>query len=434
MNKVPKGDWGPRANIYLYRVEPVIDRTRSGDTKYINCYAEPINEDRIMGDYGSGRYKLILNFRKPGAATGDIIDSDYWDIMNMKYPPKIPLGEWTDDPRNKKWAWAKEANGIPTAPPPQSAAAGLDSLVDVLRVSNEMRREMREEVQTATPPAPAAPVAADPFDTAKKIMEMRANDPMVAALMQRLEAMDRAQEAARAREFDLQKELRQQTSKPAEPSKSLVDQAVELAGAVEKLTPLKALFGLGGNGAAAVETVRAGRTGWLDVTRDLGTKFFESDLASGVGQWLGAMAQRSVGGPMQPNPAQPQVQQKDEAAVFDTFIREVVNPTLLRQYSRGFGGDDFAGWMFDAFPDRLKQLQSLTHARMPGQKGAPVIIAAYQNLYPDTYKPLIAQRDGEASFAQFVQEFCAWKPEEETQEPIDAIPVVEDGEETPERI
>ena len=35
MNSVPKGDWGPRANIYLYRVEPVIDRTRSGDSKFI---------------------------------------------------------------------------------------------------------------------------------------------------------------------------------------------------------------------------------------------------------------------------------------------------------------------------------------------------------------------------------------------------------------
>ena len=137
---------------------------------------------------------------------------------------------------------------------------------------------------------------------------------------------------------------------------------------------------------------------------------------------------------MQPNPAQPQVQQKDEAAVFDTFIREVVNPALMRQYSQGFTGMDFAGWMFDAFPDRLKQLQVLTHARMPGQKGAPVIIAAYQNLYPDVYRPLIAQREGEASFAQFVQEFCAWKPEEEQQEPIEAIPVEQDGEETPERI
>src|ERR1035437_7585278 len=93
MNSVPKGDWGPRANIYLYRVEPVIDRTRSGDSKFVNVYAEPVSEDRVMADYGSGRYKLILNFRKPGAETGDVIDSTYMDILNMKYPPKTPLGK-----------------------------------------------------------------------------------------------------------------------------------------------------------------------------------------------------------------------------------------------------------------------------------------------------------------------------------------------------
>ena len=92
MNSVPKGDWGPRANIYLYRVEPVIDRTRSGDSKFVNVYAEPVSEDRVMADYGSGRYKLILNFRKPGAETGDVIDSTYMDILNMKYPPKGILG------------------------------------------------------------------------------------------------------------------------------------------------------------------------------------------------------------------------------------------------------------------------------------------------------------------------------------------------------
>ena len=151
MNSVPKGDWGPRANIYLYRVEPVIDRTRSGDSKFINVYAEPVTEDRVMADYGSGRYKLILNFRKPGAETGDVIDSTYMDILNMKYPPKIPLGEWTDDPRNKKWAWAKEANGIPTGPAPAPATSGLEAVVDVMRATSEMRRDIREEMQASVP-------------------------------------------------------------------------------------------------------------------------------------------------------------------------------------------------------------------------------------------------------------------------------------------
>ena len=428
MNSVPKGDWGPRANIYLYRVEPVIDRTRSGDSKFINVYAEPVTEDRVMADYGSGRYKLILNFRKPGAETGDVIDSTYMDILNMKYPPKIPLGEWTDDPRNKKWAWAKEANGIPAAPPAQQSAA-LDSFVDVLRVSNEMRREMREEVQTSTPATPAAPVAPDPFDTAKKIMEMRANDPMVAALMQRLEAMDRSQEAARLREYELQKELRQQATgaTTAEKPKTLMEQ----------LTDFKALKDLFGSNGGATETVRAGRTGALDVVRDLGSKFFESDLASGVGQYLASLATRNVSGngapPQMSNPINTQIQPQNEQQQFAQFIDLTLNPALRRFYSQGMSGGDFAGWLYDAFPDRLQQLQNFTHPLAPGMKGAPVIVAAYKRT-PDMWNLIQAQREGEPSFVQFVNEFCRWKPDAPEQSDVIDAEIVLNGEDDEERI
>ena len=116
--QVAKADWGPRANIYLYRVEPVIDRRRVGSQTYITKYAEPISEDRILADHGSGRYKLMLNFRKPGAEQGDEVDSLYLDLLNLQFPPKIPPGEWVDDPNNKKWAWAKQSMGKDA---PQSA-------------------------------------------------------------------------------------------------------------------------------------------------------------------------------------------------------------------------------------------------------------------------------------------------------------------------
>lgn len=105
---VEKADWGPRANIYLYRLEPVIDRRRSGTLLYITKYQEPVSEDRILADHGSGRYKAVLNFRKPGAEQGDEIDSIYLDLLNLQFPPKIAPGDWVDDPNNKKWAWARQ--------------------------------------------------------------------------------------------------------------------------------------------------------------------------------------------------------------------------------------------------------------------------------------------------------------------------------------
>ena len=323
MNKVPKPDWGPRATIYLYRVEPVIDRTRSGETKFINTYAEPVNEDRIMADYGSGRYKLILNFRKPGAETGDVIDSVYMDILNMKYPPKIPVGEWTDDPRNKKWAWAKEAAGQPA--PPQATPTGVETLVDVMRVTGEMRKELREEMKADAPAATATPAPpADPFDTAKKIMEMRANDPMVAALMQRLEAMDRSAEAARAREFDLQKELRQQAAAPAAPQKSWIDQLIELAASTEKLEPVKKFLS-GLFGTAEGGTVRAAKMGTLEFFADVLPKIAEAPIMTAIATKMmtaPANGAPAVVLPNLPNPAQPS--QPNQEAEFLNFMKYAI--------------------------------------------------------------------------------------------------------------
>ena len=89
------------------------------------------------------------------------------------------------------------------------------------------------------PPTQDTAVPADPFDTAKKIMDMRGNDPMIAALMQRLDAADKAAEKAREREFELMKELRQTAAPAAEKPKTLMEQ----------LTDFKALKDLFTNGS-----------------------------------------------------------------------------------------------------------------------------------------------------------------------------------------
>jgi hypothetical protein len=447
---VPREDWGTRAFMYVYADEPVCRAKTFGTTRYLLKSSVPIHDlEGLKLDYGSFKGWMSLNLRKTGKDATDEVDRLDFEIYDPKFPPKIPRAAWANDDRNARWI----ALLPPEAPPANAAAA---SLLEGARFYKDMREDLKEELGPTEPQQTRTSEVLETMKAAKDLFApvsqannaTPAKDPLELAtalftIMNQTKADNPAIDmyrdelkAAREEMKEMRAAALAQATSPSTQPKSLVDQAVELAGAVEKLSPLKALFGLGGNGAVA-ETVRAGRTGWLDVARDLGGKFFDSDLATGVGQYLASIAQRNAGGPMQPNPAtngQPQVQQRDEAAAFDAFIREVVNPTLLRQYSRGFGGDEFAGWMFDAFPDRLKQLQTLTHQRMPGQKGAPVIIAAYQNLYPDTYKPLIAQREGEASFAQFVNEFCAWKPEKEQQEPIDAIPVEQDGEEAPERI
>lgn len=427
MNKVPKADWGPRANIYLYRVEPMIDRTRSGESKFINNYAEPVNEDRIMADHGSGRYKLILNFRKPGAETGDIIDSIYMDILNMKYPPKIPLGEWTDDPRNRKWAWAKEASAGPVAPA-QPAATGVETFVDVLRATGDIRREIREEMQSDKPEQPSSTI--DPWSAAEKILNMRSDNPMVTILMNQLAAMQKsaedarerefkAQESAREREFRLQEELRKVATATATPTtKGFFEQLVEFAAPTDKTAFIQKIFG-GSNGSSNGDApARAGRVSGLEVARDLAIKIFDSPVGEGIGQLIASMAQRNAqqGMPVQGmngNPAVNQAQQPPQAS-FDEFVRNTLNPALLRMYVQGFDGGAFAEWLYDGYPDRVRELQNYTHPSMPGLRGAQIIIAACKRT-PGLW-PALSSR-GEPAFVQFVNEFCAWKPEPEGSEP-----------------
>ena len=53
--RVQKDDWGTRAKIKAYRLEPIIDRLRGSENKYITIYHEPITEEKMKIDHGSGR-------------------------------------------------------------------------------------------------------------------------------------------------------------------------------------------------------------------------------------------------------------------------------------------------------------------------------------------------------------------------------------------
>src|ERR1035441_8592434 len=50
--------------LYLYRLSPFTDHTVAGKNVSITKYAEPIDETRVMHDYGSGGYRIIANRRR----------------------------------------------------------------------------------------------------------------------------------------------------------------------------------------------------------------------------------------------------------------------------------------------------------------------------------------------------------------------------------
>lgn len=414
MNKVQKADWGPRATIYLYRVEPVIDRTRSGDNKYIMTYAEPVNEERIMADCGSGRYKLILNFRKPGADQGDTVDTTYMEILNMKYPPKIPIGEWVDDPRNRKWQWAKEAS---QGPPPPPAPTGVETLVDVMRVTGDLRREMREEMQEQQPAQ--AVTAVDPWSAAEKILNMRSENPMVAILQQQMkdaaaateaerQRAFTAAEAAREREFKLQEKLMEARSAPA---KSMMDQLLELAAMGDKLEPLKKMFGFNGAGEASG---RIAKTTGMDILHDVVTnpQVVQTLYAAAVNlPLLFARGATPTNGPVSTavlppaaNPAAPSLPETAEQRM-QRIGAVATEPMLYQFFLKGESGEVWADRMQELWPNDFAFIQSL---------GPEAIVNGYRGTRAWM---IIAPMEGE--FIRFMQEFCAWNANEGPTPPAD---------------
>ena len=140
VREIPKEEWGKRAWIYVYCLEPVCNLKTAGENKYLVKSAEPItDEDSIMHDYGSGKYRLNLVYRKPAADRGDEVDATEIEIYNPKYPPKIPRTAWMNDPRNERWAAL-----LPKEEPPV-VQSGLGQVTEAFKTFTEIQKEVRQQ-------------------------------------------------------------------------------------------------------------------------------------------------------------------------------------------------------------------------------------------------------------------------------------------------
>ena len=149
IDAIAKEDWGARAAIKVYRLEPSIDRLRLGEPKHIQRYTEPIDEDRIKADHGSGRYRLYLNFKVPTEQSERELDSMEVDILDMNFPPKLARGEWLDIPANKKWEWCR--NLLPPTPGEKAEAqrSATSEIVEAMQVVSQIQNEAREQSRPA---------------------------------------------------------------------------------------------------------------------------------------------------------------------------------------------------------------------------------------------------------------------------------------------
>lgn len=439
MASISPEDWGTRAKVRLYRLAPIIDRLRGSDVKFITVYQELVTEEKIKLEWGSGRYRLYLNYKMPQGSQEKELDQVDIDILDMKYPPVVPAGEWMDDPRNKQWAWGRRDIQQPGQQPQQQQTAGIDPLAS-LNTFMDIQDRIEDRLKPAAAPAPAVAQTPDPWAAAERILNMRnVESPVVAILEKHQEQAAKAQEEerkrnhealekAKDREHELNQKLLELTIKNATPpaaavaQKGMLEQLMEFSSMPEKLDPIKKLFGWGSSGDGGG---RPAKTTGMDLARDIATKIIDSPIAEGLSALLGNLIPQRATPPMQMNGAAPlpAPQQQPAGDSLSQFIGQVVNPALMRMYLGGFPGDEFATWMWEGYPERLQELQQFKHPLMPGVIGARVIIAAYKQspLWPN-----LASK-GEPAFIQFVNEFCAWRPEETGAEPEEAAGPVVNG-------
>jgi len=213
ISRFSSADWESHI-VYVYRLSPITDRLAGGTTKYLMKYGSRFDQDTVKSDHGSGRYRLQLN-RSGDKGQSKTIRTYELDVEDVNFPPKVPPGEWLDDPRNKRWAWAKQkidptpaATGDPWTPEritrmvkelrpevtqPQDQMSITKAVLDAVK-------ETRAELGAANNPASMITnlkeliLLTKPPDAPTPKPEMES--PMYTALMRMLDAADKRAEQA----------------------------------------------------------------------------------------------------------------------------------------------------------------------------------------------------------------------------------------------
>ena len=420
VRSIPKADWGSRAFIYVYCLEPICDLRQGGEKKYLVRLQEPVEDQNfLMADYGSGKYRLTLVHRKPAADKSDTMDNIDLEIYNPKYPPKIPRAVWMNDRRNDRWAAL-----LPKEEPPQPPTP-LGAVSDAFKTFTDIQKSIREEITPPpAPPMPAAPPPRDPvadfkgmLQVAKEMMppppppatDNKVLDTVVQLMMKQLDA-------SQAETKELRQELRDAMK---EQSNGGTDNLETLFDKFEKIAPrVQSLLGLGGEKLTDVVHGRR-RSWWEDALVQL-----IPAVAPGVNALAGAaanyflMPRGGLGAPpsqqngqaalpapqAQPDPLQP-LRQK-----VGNFLG--ANLSAVQRYFEGYvrgaaskidpdspmDGEDLAIWINEGNPEILRDARALGSANLIAMfQAAPAI---WVNIQPH-----------EAKFREFLDQVLSFTPD-----------------------
>jgi TolA-binding protein len=135
---------------YLWRIEPITDRRRGGKETSIAKLGRSFDIDEIMKTYGSGMYRADICKIEPNGNQQKRIRQFYFTILNMDFPPRVPAGDWVDDPVNAQWKWAgpalaaQQANATAAGATPAAGPSVNDTFNTVLNGMRVIRGEMAD--------------------------------------------------------------------------------------------------------------------------------------------------------------------------------------------------------------------------------------------------------------------------------------------------
>lgn len=442
-------DW-QRSELFIYLLEPIADLVKLTGKKYYKKYTggddAPRSDADILKELGSGKYRIMLNRRKPGADKSDMVDLHEFTEFNMNMPPKLPRKFWLKDPRNERWE-----SMLPEEPAQaqQAGAAGTQpSFVETARLLQEIRRDAREEALEAQPIVPEPP---DPVEQMKGVAsilkEMRGETPKDSGTAELLRIMDASAarlhsdlQAARQREHELQMRLleamKPQPAQESEITKKIVDKFLEES--------------IDGKGKEAEAPERRGRVTGMDILHDVAVALPNSPVMSKLSDafylWMqGNLIERQMKmrqanpqpaanarpqqspalnppGIPEPQPQQqepqPEPQQEPEpimnfsAEQIAKFVPQIIQPlcNAIEQGQDGYALAETFRMMFGAMPFEMLKNQ-----------GKEKIFAAIQ--MSQFWRPFQINGQPHPGLAQLepqlknmIEEFCMWPPADDEDE------------------
>ncbi len=354
------------SQVWIYRIEPITDRVGQGKAKFIRIWAEACDENKIMHTEGSGVYSLLWKQRPaPGAPLVPHEKYERLEIENADYPPRIEPGDWLEDPRNRRWAWAR-AHYDAAVKKAQQAAAPPPAILTVQDTIALVRQEL-QQLQNGPKDETVLSAVRTGIEMARAAAPAQSGD---SALLQIMQAQI-AQSNDRANKMEERfLSLLEKQAHPAEAQKPLTEEErfeqharyVENARKIAGRGGAEEHPGWGILRDTAVPVVTTVAPIFAGLAVDAQRRKWAEEDAKKRGPQRPPSQQpppAATGTALATQPEQPQQQHPEEVIVQVPAVLAVHSQQAFDSCMKGDDPGWFAEWLNDGFPNALTELRKI---------------------------------------------------------------------------